>query len=534
MSEKINAISETRRRALLGLAVLGLSHITTRTWALELDATSHAQPSAALTDAQAQEQLWDVIVVGSGLAGSASALAALEAGATRVLLLEKGPIMGGHSAYSTGSLTAVRHRSDKKGNARASQTHDATGSTTDSDWEAQVESLWTESREVGGQSADEALIRKLGRDSEAAVAWLEAHGVRFSPAVFQSLGGLAPRSIIARSAQPGLTYTRALYEAARAQGLLVWLNARLTGLKPLQSDATKGWTLEVARDDVPVTLHARSVVLATGGFMANSEMLRSVAPWLPPNMRTTANPKGLYFDGAEGDGIRLAQSVGAALKDMENVQLMPLWGGRLLDYVGGDIFLNAQGQRFVNEGASWKTLEEAMLRLPEQTMWVVTDAQSNKGLSLGVKLADGTVKKSDTVAEMALGMGIDAAVLQKTLNDYNRWAKEGRDPLFGKTAFTQTIDKPPYYWGKEQLFMHTTLGGVAINARAQVLRDDGSVLPGLYAAGETVGGLFGKSRLGGLAMTACVVFGREAGRQAARYAQSAKGKPQGENLSLGR
>ena len=179
MSEKINAISETRRRALLGLAVLGLSHITTRTWALELDATSHAQPSAALTDAQAQEQLWDVIVVGSGLAGSASALAALEAGATRVLLLEKGPIMGGHSAYSTGSLTAVRHRSDKKGNARASQTHEATGSTTDSDWEAQVESLWTESREVGGESADEALIRKLGRDSEAAVAWLEAHGVRF-------------------------------------------------------------------------------------------------------------------------------------------------------------------------------------------------------------------------------------------------------------------------------------------------------------------------------------------------------------------
>ena len=114
MIEKINAISETRRRALLGLAVLGLSHITTRTWALELDATSHAQPSAALTDAQAQEQLWDVIVVGSGLAGSASALAALEAGATRVLLLEKGPIMGGHSAYSTGSLTACDIAQTKK------------------------------------------------------------------------------------------------------------------------------------------------------------------------------------------------------------------------------------------------------------------------------------------------------------------------------------------------------------------------------------------------------------------------------------
>lgn len=123
---------------------------------------------------------------------------------------------------------------------------------------------------------------------------------------------------------------------------------------------------------------------------------------------------------------------GAQLKDMDNIQLMPIWGGRLLDYVGGDIFLDHEGRRFVNEGASWKTLENALLKLPNQTMWVVTDAQSKKGISLGVKLADGTVRKSDTIAEMAIGMGVDPTVLQKTLDDYNRGAAKHEDPQFGK------------------------------------------------------------------------------------------------------
>ena len=173
----------------------------------------------------------------------------------------------------------------------------------------------------------------------------------------------------------------------------------------------------------------------------------------------------------------------------------------------------------MNEGASWKTLENALLKLPNQTMWVVTDAQSKKGISLGVKLADGTVRKSDTIAEMAIGMGVDPTVLQKTLDDYNRGAAKHEDPQFGKTTFTQQINQPPYYWGKEQLFLHTTLGGIAINERAEVLDDNNQPIAGLYAAGETVGGIFGKSRLGGLAITGCVVFGHEAGRQAAARAK---------------
>ncbi len=442
-----------------------------------------------------------MLVVGSGLAGSAAALAALEAGAERVLLIEKGPIIGGHSFHSTGTLAVVNSP-----NQHAQGLVDST------------DRMWEEARSVGGQGAAEGLIRKIGRESESALEWLKAAGVEFAPQVFQSLGGLTPRSLMAKSAQPGLAYTRALFEAAVRRGLVVRLNTRMTGLHSQASAVGRLWELEAASDNISATFRARSVIIATGGFTANSEMVRRYAPTLPAGMHTTANPKGYFFDGATGDGILIAESVGALLKDMNNIQLMPITGGRLLDYVGGDIFVDGEGRRFVNEGGTWKDLERALLKLPNQRMWVITDSQSKKGISLGMKLADGTVRKSDTVAEMAIAMGVDSAVLQKTLDEYNRGARDGRDPLFGKKIFTQEINRPPYYWGEERLFIHTTLGGIAIDEAAEVLSREGGIIEGLYAAGETVGGLFGQSRLGGLAMTACVVMGREAGRQAAKRA----------------
>ena len=151
--------------------------------------------------------------MGSGLAGVSAALSALEAGAQNVLLIEKGPLIGGHSAYSTGTLAVVGSDRQK------------TQGVTDS-----LDLMWEEAKKVGGESADEALIRKIGRDSERALQWLESYGVVFTPGVFQSLGGLTPRSVLAESAQPGLTYTRELYEAALKRGLVVRFNTRMTGL----------------------------------------------------------------------------------------------------------------------------------------------------------------------------------------------------------------------------------------------------------------------------------------------------------------
>ncbi len=472
-----------KRRSILTFSLGVLSG-----WGLPWSLRAHASPDVPL--------IWDAIVVGSGLSGVSAALSALESGLRTVLLIEKAPVVGGHSFYSTGTIMVVPE-----------------ANTVEQD------RLWEDARRVGGDGANETLIRKIGRESESALTWLESMGVEFSEGVFQSLGGLSPRSRMAKASQAGYAYTKAIYEHALAKGLTVKLNTALTELTPAQTPAGEVWTVDVTEKGIPTTLYSYSVILATGGFTANAALLHQQRPDLPEGMRTTANPQGLYYDGATGDGILIAQKLGAALKDMSHIQLMPLWGGRVLDYVGGDIFLDHQGKRFVNEGASWATLEKALLALPEQTMWVVTDAQSTKGINLGMKLADGTVKKSDSIAEMARGMGLDRQVLEATLATYNAGAREGRDPQFGKETITQTIDKPPFYWGKERLYIHTTLGGIVINERTEVMSVQGRPLTGLYAVGETVGGVFGDNRLGGIAITAAIVLGREAGRQVAQRRQ---------------
>ena len=203
---------------------------------------------------------------------------------------------------------------------------------------------------------------------------------------------------------------------------------------------------------------------------------------------------------------------------MENILLLAYSGGRLLEYAGAEIYLTMQGQRFVNEGASTGEISDAIFDLPEKAMWVITDARSFKGTSLGIKLANGYVHKSETLESMARGMDIELFVLRRTLARYNKAVAEKKDADFGKTVFLQTIEKPPFYWGKEVLSVHNTLGGISTDTACRVRKVGGGVIEGLYAAGETAGGIFGRDRLGGMQMTACFVMGRTAGREAAQRA----------------
>ena len=117
---------------------------------------------------------------------------------------------------------------------------------------------------------------------------------------------------------------------------------------------------------------------------------------------------------------------------------------------------------------------------------------------------------------MARGMGVPKAVLRETLEKYNRAARAGFDSEFGKTIFTQTIDHPPYYWGRERIFVHTSFDGIGTDREARVVDAAGVPIPGLFAAGEIAGGIFGRDRLGGAGIANCLVMGRAAGRNAAR------------------
>lgn len=205
----------------------------------------------------------------------------------------------------------------------------------------------------------------------------------------------------------------------------------------------------------------------------------------------TARSMKAARDFAAGDGILMARAVGAKIVNMDSVLLVPYNGGRVTGYVGGDIYLTKEGRRFIDEGASWLALRQALQNLPDGKMWVLTDS--------------GTVKNNDFSLKLMTGAVREAATL---------------DEAFGKTTMLKALDEPPFYYGEERLNIHSTEGGVAIDTQARVLDQSEEPLLGLFAAGETVGNLHGKSRPGGNGVLACVVFGRIAGQEAAQLSLS--------------
>lgn len=457
-------------------------------------------PSWAKTGIAPADGIWDVVVAGSGLAGLCAAASALESGARHVLVLEKGPLIGGHSAFSSGSLSIVSPRRQKPLGIEDS-----------------VDLLVEDSRRVGGK-INEAIIRFIGEKSEEDADWLESLGVPFSSMVFEAAAGLRARSIGMVGGRAGRFYVRAVHRHALKLGMQLRLDT------PLKSIAREDglWRFETGASPsgTPLTGHAKALILATGGFTANVARRLLYDARLDATLHTTANPHGLVFDGAMGDGIDLGVSAGAACADMDKFLLLAYAGGKLLEYAGADIYLSMQGNRFVNEVASTGEIADALFGLPEKTMWVVTDSLSVKGAALGIKLANGSVRKSDSIAEMARGMGIAPQHLENVIRTYNESVDKGYDPQFGKTLFLQKIAKPPFYWGMEYLNVHNSLGGLVTDTEARVLTEAGTPVAGLYAAGETVGGIFGKDRLGGMALTAALVMGREAGQSAAAFAQT--------------
>ncbi len=424
-------------------------------------------------------KIWDVIIVGSGVAGLSAACSALQAGAKSVLILEKGPVVGGHSILSTGYVAGVDRKRQEKLGIKDSP-----------------ELMLQNMLDIGGGKNDYELAKIVCDNSESVINWLEDLGVKWDDRIFQTVAGLHPRSHITSLVRAGYDYVMALLQYAVNHGATLKLKTKVTGL--ITENGTVKGVIVQNINGMSQEFIGKTVILATGGFTANVELRTRYDPRLGEIFPTTANPFGSTFDGATGDGLLMALELGAATKDAEYLQLIPFWGGRLLDYVGGDIYVNIVGKRFVNEAASWKEVSEAILQQPQCEMWAITDSQSQKGASLGIKLIKKVIKKANTVEEMALEMKVSPKVLKQTLDEYNSNARIGLDPLYGKNLFTQTIDRPPYYFGKEKLGVHFCCGGIKFNKNAQVVKTNGAIIPRLYVCGEASGGPHGHDRMGEL------------------------------------
>lgn len=465
----------------------------------------------------------DVVVVGSGTAGLSAAVAAREAGARRVVLLEKGAITGGHGIYSSGSVAVARR------NPQASDPIER---------DADVRRMTREILEAGGGESNPELARILASESEAAVRWLAGMGVEWRPILYRAVGAVTARNISTGSPAAGYDYVSALAGRAKALGVRIFHSTR--ALELLVGSDEEGNTAESPRitgvrarrtssqgSERTIDFVAPSVVLATGGFTANVAMRMTYDSRLDARYPTTANPRGFLFDGATGDGIRMARAVGATEVGMRHIQVIPFSGGRLLDFVGGEVWVNDEGKRFVSEGVPFGELADALHVTEGRSFWAISDASTQKSATLGVKLAEGIVREAPSIEALAAAIGVPLSNLAETIERWNRDARKGWDSTFNRPFSGVPLTSPPFFYGRETWSVHFTCGGIAIDGKARVLSTRSRPIHGLFAAGETTGGLHGRDRLGGNALTETFVFGRIAGTNAAlRAAEKGRCEPE--------
>jgi flavocytochrome c len=288
--------------------------------------------------------------------------------------------------------------------------------------------------------------------------------------------------------------------------------------------------LEVKKDDRTFIIETPVVIMATGGFSANKALLQRFAPGME-NFPTTNGPWAL------GEGVQLAEQLGADLVHMDKVQLHPTGFINPKDRNArqrflapeairgsGAILLNVNGKRFVNELQTRDVVSQAILAQPEhRANMLLFEGATALESALGFYKHIGIVKEVHSVAEAAEYFGLDAQALLEELNQYADVAQhpDTKQDLFGKTVFPfplkpiASVDEPVSIHVMEiEPAVHYTMGGVKINENAQVLKFNGDVIEGLFAAGEVSGGLHGANRLGGNSLAECVVFGRIAARQA--------------------
>ena len=267
-----------------------------------------------------------------------------------------------------------------------------------------------------------------------------------------------------------------------------------------------------------VTVNAKAVVLTTGGFGANLDMVVEYKPELKGFMTTNAA-------GAQGQGIEMATAIGAGTVDMDQIQIHPTveanTAALITEGLRGDgaVLINAEGKRFIDEVGTRDVVSAAEIAQTGSYSWLVVDQAMVDASSV----IQGYIKKGYTVTgetyeELGKAMGVDEAAFAETMKTWNGYVEAKNDPDFGRTSFANKLDTAPYYAIKVTAGVHHTMGGLTINTNTEVLKADGTVIPGLFAAGEVTGGVHGANRLGGNAVADFTVFGRIAGKAASDYA----------------
>ena len=488
----------------------------------------------------------DVVVVGGGNAALTAALAAAEAGAS-VRLLEAAPEAerGGNSTYTAGATRVVF---DGVEALRALMPDLSAREQAETDFGAYTaERYYDDMARLTEYRADPDLVEQLVTRSHATLLWLRERGVRFQPSYgrqafktdgrFRFWGGLA---VEIWGGGPGLI--EALYRAAAEAGVAVHYRAQACSL--LTGDSGVGG-VRARIGGRMVEVEARAVVLACGGFEANAAWR---ARYLGPGW-DLAKVRGTRFN--QGDGIRMALEAGAMPAGNWSGCHAVAWDRNAPDFgdlAVGDgfqkhsypfsIMVNAAGERFVDEGADFRNYTYAaygrrVLEQPGQVAWQVFDSRVTHLLRDEYRIRQVTKAKADTLEALAERMeGLDGARFLATVRAFNDaiMAEVPFDPTMKdgrgtrgiappKSNWANRIEAPPFEAYAVTCGITFTFGGLGIDAEARVRAVSGTPIPGLFAAGELVGGLFYVNYPGGTGLVSGAVFGRLAGIGAAGFAR---------------
>lgn len=460
---------------------------------------------AALEEREA-EYTADIIVIGAGGAGMTAAIEAVSNNA-KVIVLEKLPVVGGNTLLSGGEMAAPQNWLQERDGIEDS-----------------ADKMYEDTLKGGDNENDPALVRVLADHALEGATWLRDEiNVTFEDYQLFFGGHSVERSLVPLNASGVELITKMSAKLAELE-VPVHVNTKAVEFI-VENDKVTG--VKADYGDQTITYHAnKAVILATGGFGSNIEMRKANNPAIDEKFLSTNSV------GSMGDGLIMADAIGAELVDLSFIQTYPTCDvetGALL-YVGDvrmegrAILVNKEGNRFVEELERRDVISNATIEQTGSVSYLFWDEASMVASKVNVKHADeynnlierGMMVKADTIEEAAAFFEIDADALKATVDRYNGFANAGKDEDFNKRGELVPFTEGPYYIMKSTPAVHHTMGGVRINPEAQVLNTNGDIISGLYAAGEVTGDIHGTNRLGSNAIADIVVFGRIAGANAAQ------------------
>ncbi len=460
------------------------------------------------------DEITDVIVIGSGIAGLTAAIEARNCGKS-VIIFEKMKAIGGNSIISDGGIAAPGTSIQRNNNIDDSP---------DKMYEDMINS--------GLGMNNPNLLRIVVDNAKEAFEWsCDYLGVEYLNRVDQFAGHSIPRCYLPKNIS-GATIIKKLIEKIQELGIEIRLKMYFESFIQDLDGGVIGVTI---RDNYDYKKPGKGrkryikaekgVILATGGFSSDVNFRSIHDPRLTEEIDTTNKPF------ATAEALKEALKIGAVPVQLSHIQLAP-WTSpdekgfgdapEFAEYIlfqYGIIINPMTGERFISELVDRKTLSDKILSIGHPCVGIAdSKAVKNSGWNIDKCLKKGIVKKFDTISEYAHFYNIPVENFKESIRRFNDCIVEGKDKYFAKQIIetAEQIKNPPYYGVRLWPKVHFTMGGIGINTKGEVINYEGRSIKGIYAAGEVTGGIHGACRLANCAITECIVFGRIAGKNAAK------------------